>query len=81
MSLQECEIAQCSPNQIEMMTNFPALASEQCHVPNHMGQLGGFLWATPEIPLDTRFKSIGTPISAQELEESSMHPISSRQKS
>ena len=24
----------------------------------------GFLWATPEIPPDTRIKSIGTPISA-----------------
>ena len=29
---------------------------------------------------DTRLKSIGTRISAQELEESSMHPISSREE-
>ena len=40
-----------------------------------------FLYTTTEIPGDTRLKSIGTPISAQELEESSMHPISSREES
>ena len=39
MSPQECEIAQSSPNQLEMMTNFPALASEQCPIPHHTGQL------------------------------------------
>ena len=39
MSLQECEIAQCSPKQLEMMTNSPALASEQCPVPHHTGKL------------------------------------------
>ena len=39
MSLQECEIARCSPNQLEMTTNSPALASEQCPVPHHIGQL------------------------------------------
>ena len=39
MSPQECQIAQCSPNQIEMMTNSPALASEQCPIPHHTGQL------------------------------------------
>ena len=39
MSPQECEIAQYSPNQLEMTTNFPALASEQCPVPHHRGQL------------------------------------------
>ena len=38
-SLQECEIARCSLNQIEMTTNSPALASEQCPVPHHTGQL------------------------------------------
>ena len=41
MSPQECEIMQCSPNQLEMMTNSPALASEQCPVPHHTGQLAG----------------------------------------
>ena len=39
MSPQECEIARCSPNQLEMMTNSPALDSEQCPVPHHTGQL------------------------------------------
>ena len=39
MSLQECEIARCSPNQFEMMTSSPALASEQCPMPHHTGQL------------------------------------------
>ena len=39
MSPEECEIARCSPNQLEMMTNSPALASEQCPIPHHTGQL------------------------------------------
>ena len=39
MSPQECHIALCSPNQIQMMTNSPALASEQCRIPHHTGQL------------------------------------------
>ena len=39
MSAQECEIARCSPNQLEMMTNPPALASEQCSIPHHTGRL------------------------------------------
>ena len=39
MSLQECQIAQCSPNQLEMTTNSPALASEQCPIPDHTGRL------------------------------------------
>ena len=38
-SPQECAIAHCSPNQLEMTTNSPALASEQCLVPHNMGQL------------------------------------------
>ena len=39
MSPQECEIGRCSPNQLEMMTNSPALASEQSPIPHHTGQL------------------------------------------
>ena len=39
MSLQECQIARCSPNQLEMTTNSPALASEQCPIPHNSGQL------------------------------------------
>ena len=39
MSPQKCEIALCSPNQLEMMTHSPALASEQCPIPDHTGRL------------------------------------------
>ena len=39
MSRQECQIARCSPNQLEMTTNSTALASEQCPIPLHTGQL------------------------------------------
>ena len=39
MSPQECEIARCRPNQLEMMTYSHALASEQCLIPHHTGQL------------------------------------------
>ena len=39
MSPQECQIARCSPNQHEMMTNLPALALEQCPIPDHTGRL------------------------------------------
>ena len=37
-----------------------------------------FLKVTNEIPCDTRLKTLGTPISAQELKESSIHPELSR---
>ena len=81
MSLRECQILLCSPNQLEMTTNSPVWL--QSHVPFQIIQNDwlGFLWATPEIPSDTRLKSIGTPISAEELEENSMHPISTREAS
>ena len=39
MSPQECQIAWCSPNLLEMTINSPALASEQCHIPDHTGRL------------------------------------------
>ena len=39
MSPQEYEIGRCSPNQLEMTTNSPALASEQCPIPHYTGQL------------------------------------------
>ena len=39
MSPQECEIPLCIPNKLEMMTNSPALASEQCSILHHTGQL------------------------------------------
>ena len=50
MSPQECEIAQYSPNQLEMMTNTPALASEQFPIPHPTGQLAWLPLETPEIP-------------------------------
>ena len=39
MSPQECQIGRCTPNQLEMTTNSPALASEQCPIPDHTGRL------------------------------------------
>ena len=39
VSPQECEIDRCSPNDLETMTNYQALASEQCPIPHHTGQL------------------------------------------
>ena len=39
MSPQECQKARCSLNQLEMMTNPAALASEQCPIPDHTGRL------------------------------------------
>ena len=42
MSLQECGIARCRPNQLEMRNNSPALASEQCPIRHHTGQLAWF---------------------------------------
>ena len=39
MSPQECQIARCSPNRLEMTTNPPALASEQCPIPDHTERL------------------------------------------
>ena len=39
MSPQECQIARCSPNQLEMTTNPPALASKQCPIRDHTGRL------------------------------------------
>ena len=38
-SPQACQIARCSPNQLEMTTSSPALASQQCPIPHHTGLL------------------------------------------
>ena len=43
MSPQECQIARCIPNQLEMMTNSPVLSSEQCPIPHHIKQLAWLL--------------------------------------
>ena len=50
MSLKESEIDLCSPNQLEMTTNSPALSSEQFPIAIIQDNWLGFLWATPEIP-------------------------------
>ena len=39
MSPQECQIARCSPNHLELTTNPPALASEECPIPDDTGRL------------------------------------------
>ena len=39
MSLQECDIAWCSPNQLEITADSPELAPEQFPVPHHTGQV------------------------------------------
>ena len=39
MTPQECEIARCSPNQLEMMPNSPALAPKQSLVAHHKQQV------------------------------------------
>ena len=36
MSLQQCEIAQCTPNLFDMKPDSPALAPEPCHIPHHI---------------------------------------------
>ena len=43
ISPQESQIARCSPNHLEMTTNSPALASEQCPIPHHTEQ---WAWLT-----------------------------------
>ena len=81
MSQQECEIVWYSPNQLEMTTNSPALASEQCPIHHHTEQLA---W----LPLGISRDSLRHPSQvyrntnfSQEFEKSSMHPISSREES
>ena len=54
MSPQECQIARCSPNQLEMMTNPLALASEQRPIPDHTGRLAS-------LPLDNSRDSLRHP--------------------
>ena len=41
MSPQECQIARCSPNQLEITTNPSAFSSEQCPIPDHTVRLAG----------------------------------------
>ena len=50
MSLQECEIARCNPNQLEMTTDSPAQASEQYPISIIQDKCLDFLCSTTEIP-------------------------------
>ena len=77
MSPQACEIVQCSRNQLEIMPDSPAFAPEQFPVPHHTRKLASLPLGNYRDSLRNRLKSVGTPISAEELEESFMHPISS----
>ena len=54
MSPQECEVARFSPNQLEMTNNPPALASEQCPIPD---DTGGLAW----LPLGNSRDSLKHP--------------------
>ena len=81
MSPQECEIARCRPNHLEMTTNSPALASEQCPVPHHTGELA---W----LPLGNSRDSLRHPSQVYRntnfstgTQEISMNPISTREES
>ena len=49
-SPQECEIDQCSPSQLEMMTNSPALGQSNATFPIIQGNWLGFLCSMPEVP-------------------------------
>ena len=53
MSQQEFEILLCSPSQLEMTTNSPALAAKQSPFPITQDKWLDFLWATPKIPETT----------------------------
>ena len=54
MSPQECQIARCSPIQLEMTTNRPAVATEQYPIPDHTGR---FAW----LPLGNSRDSLRHP--------------------
>ena len=51
MKLQECEIARGSSNQLEMMTDSPALSSEQSPVPHHTAQVASLPLGNYQDPL------------------------------
>ena len=80
MSPQECEIAQGRKNQLEIKPNSPALAPEQFPVPHHTRQVALLPLCSYRGSLRHTSQVIGTPISAQEIKESSMHPILSQKE-
>ena len=80
MSPKECEIVRCMPNQLEMKPDFHALDPEPSCVP-HQTRQEACLPLGNARDSDTRLKSRGIPISAQQLEESSMPGLSSLDES
>ena len=75
MSPQECEIVRCSPNQHKMMTDSSVLSSEQSPIPHHTGQVALLPLGNSRVSLRHPSQVYRNTNSAQELEESSMHPI------
>ena len=81
MSTQECKIARCSRNQQKMKPISPHLLHSYPVFHRIQYKWLHFLEESTEIPWDTRVKSIWILISVQQLEERSMHPISSQDES
>ena len=81
MSPQECGIDQRSRSQLEMMTNSTAQAPEQRPIPHHTGQLAWLFLGNSSDSLRQPSQVYRNINTAQELEESSMHLILSREES
>ena len=81
MSLQEGEIVWCTPNNLEMKLDSPALAPEPSRFPHHTRQMPSHPLGNYRDSLRHPSQSRGTPVSAKQLEESSVHPITSRDES
>ena len=81
MSAQECEIARCSPNQLEMMTCSPALASEQCPVPHHTGQLASLHLGNSRDSLKHPYQVYRNTNFSTGIRGKLQQPISSREES
>ena len=77
----EMQIARCSRNHNEMKPISPSFALSYPVFHSIQYKLLDILEESTEIPWDTRLKSIWILISVQQLEESSMHPISSQVES
>nr|CAI9694812.1 unnamed protein product [Rangifer tarandus platyrhynchus] len=81
MTPEQRKAAPCAPNQLEMSPDSPALTPEPSPFPIQHDRWLDFLQATPEMPREHCPKSRGTPTSAQQLEECSVYPKSSRDES
>ena len=81
MSAKECEIAQCSSNQLEMMTISHALASEQCPHSHHTGKLSWLPLGNSRYPLRHPSQVYRNTNFSTGTQEISMNPISSREES